>query len=203
MKRVIKISAIMAGLAVGMVFSLCAEDVVLPYTFSAGETAKAGEVNANFETLKNAVNSKYKALETMVNGKQDKFSSAGVEWLYIDARDINLRGETKEIGHVTLSAPSDGYVVVRFDGRAIASKGDQLVLAASDDLEWDGNDGITTVFGYDDEYNVRNFSHTRIYTVNEGNHIFYAIGENVSHTDGTGKAYIWATLSATFFPNRY
>ena len=62
MKRVIKISIIVAGLAVGMVSSLCAEDVALPYTFSAGETAKASEVNANFNTLKNALNSNQKGL---------------------------------------------------------------------------------------------------------------------------------------------
>jgi uncharacterized protein (TIGR02145 family) len=56
MKRVIKISVVVTGLAIGMVSSLCAEGITLPYTFSAGETAKANEVNANFETLKNAVN---------------------------------------------------------------------------------------------------------------------------------------------------
>ena len=160
-------------------------DVTVPNAFSAHTKAKAGEVNENFDALKNKINAK---------------KVAGVDWAIIEKTRIDVRSDSVVVGSVDITAPATGYVVVRFDGFAIASAGDRLVLAASDDNTWHTNSGTTVIQGDGERHS---FSHTRVYKVTKGTHVFNAIAQNYVDTAGDGKASIYGTLTATYFYTRY
>lgn len=178
MKTIIKSSIVSIGLVMSMASGLTAE-VSIPNTFTAGDTASAAQVNENFTALKNAM--------------------GGIEWENISQTNVNFHDVTT-IATVTLVAPTDGYVVVHFDGQAIPASGDRLVLAASDDESWHVNDGAISIFG---DGHSHSFSHTRIYPVSAGSHDFHAVGQVYVDTAGNDIASVYATLTATFYPNRY
>jgi hypothetical protein len=129
----------------------------------------------------------------------------GVNWSGIALTNINVRYGTKSgttLTTVTINAPTSGWVVVRFDGSAYADTGDDLVLAASDTATWNTND--SSVSFYSDNKNYPHpFSHTRVYTVSSGSKTFYAVAQNWVKLGGDGKADIYGTLTATFYPNQY
>lgn len=160
-------------------------DVSVPHTFTAHTPAKAAEVNANFTALKNKVNAN---------------KVAGIDWAVIDKVNIDVRSDQIIVGNVEITAPASGYVVVRFDGSATASTGDRLILAASDDNIWHPNSGAVSFEG---DGNLHPFSHTRVYPVTQGTHVFNAIVHNYVNKNGTGKASIHATLTATYYYTRY
>jgi len=153
----------------------------IPYTFTSGATISSSQVNANFTALTQQL--------------------PGVEWANISQTSIDVRTSTVNLAAITLNAPSAGYVVVRFDGVANASSGDNLILAASNISQtWGSNDGNV---GFEGDGNHHPFSHTRVYAVSAGNNYFYAVAQNYVETSGTGLASIYGTLTATFYPNRY
>jgi hypothetical protein len=160
-------------------------NVAVPNTFSAHTQAKADEVNENFNALKNKINAK---------------KPAGVDWAIIEKTQIDVRSDSVIVGSVEITAPATGYVVVRFDGVAIPSAGDRLLLAASDDNTWHVNSGNSAVYG---DGRRHPFSHTRVYKVTKGTHVFNAIAHNYVKTGGNGKASIYATLTATYYYTRY
>jgi hypothetical protein len=118
----------------------------------------------------------------------------------ISHAQINLRGGSTNLGEITAAFPSDGYVVVHFDGECYAAVGDRIVLAASNTGDWGANDGSiaieTSMAGFG-----RPFSHTRVYSVSAGSHTYYAVGQNVVELDGNGKATIYGTLTVEYFPD--
>jgi len=166
------------GLLAGMLSAISA-DVAIPNTFTAGSTAKASEVNENFTALKNGL--------------------GGIEWANISSGGVNFHDVTV-IATVTLDVPTDGYIVVHFDGRAKPSVGDRLVLAASDDGDWHINDGTVSIYG---DGHTHSFSHTRVYQVSAGSHDFDAVGQIWVNYGGDDIASVYGTLTATFYPNRY
>ncbi|MBK9983740.1 MAG: T9SS type A sorting domain-containing protein [Saprospiraceae bacterium] len=112
---------------------------------------------------------------------------------------LNLRGGAITLGSVNATFPSDGYVVVHFDGECYASVGDLIVVAASNNGDWQSNDGNISIetskagFG-------RPFSHTRVYPVTAGAHTYAAVAQNYVETDGNGIASIYGTLTVEYFP---
>jgi hypothetical protein len=165
--------------------SLPVVHVTVPNEFTSGTTISSSQMNANFKAVGNQM--------------------PGVEWATISQSNINVRFATKSgatLATVTVSAPCDGYVVVRFDGSASADAGDELILAASDTPTWNTNDGAVSFFSDNKNYE-HPFSHTRVYSVASGLHTFYAVAQNWVYTAGDGRAYIYGTLTATFYPNRY
>jgi len=172
-------------------------DVGALTTFTAGTPAVAAEVNDNFTAVKTAVDGNAADIAT-VNA-----SMPGVEWMTIAQTFADLRTSAVNVGQVTLTAPSAGFVVVRFDGKACPSNGDRLTLAASDtSATWGTNDGNTYVYG-DGVTPCHPFSHTRVYSVTSGNNTFYAVAQNYVQTGGDGSGTIYATLTAQFFPEHY
>jgi hypothetical protein len=113
---------------------------------------------------------------------------------------INLRGGAINLGELNIQFPTDGFVVVHFDGECYATVGDRIVLAASNDGSWTSNDGNvaveTSIPGFG-----RPFSHTRLYPVTAGSHNYYAVGQNAAETDGNGVATIYGTLTVEYFPD--
>lgn len=114
--------------------------------------------------------------------------------------EINLRGATNVLGTIEASFPSDGYVVVHFDGTITVSVGDRIVLAASNTGDWGANDGHVAIESSKPGF-ARPFSHTRVYSVAAGTHTFYAVGQNAVEMDGSGRATIHGTLSVEYFPS--
>ena len=112
---------------------------------------------------------------------------------------VNLRGGVTILGELTKQFPADGYVVVHFDGECYASVGDLIALAASQDGDWYTDDGNVSIENSKPGFG-RPFSHTRVYPVSAGAHTYYAVGQNVIETDGTGTATIYGTLSVEYFP---
>ncbi len=113
---------------------------------------------------------------------------------------VNLRGAAIVLGQLQVVFPSDGYVVVHFDGECYASVGDRIVVAASDNGDWGTNDGSVAIETSKPGFG-RPFSHSRVYAVSAGSHTYYAVGQNVLELDGDGKATIYGTLSVEYFPD--
>jgi hypothetical protein len=201
MKKVIKISAIIAGLSAGMISSLCAEDVILPYTFSAGETAKASEVNANFETLKNAVNSNFETLKNDINTINSKSSvAAKFDWVSVYGEDFK---DTRVIVEdISFNAPSKGFVIVHATGSAYAKVGDRLAIAISDKehdvFNWYNNPYHAKLVGTGA---YQTYACQRFYGVDEGENTFYLVAENYQSVGGDGKASIGGIITLTYFPH--
>ncbi len=112
---------------------------------------------------------------------------------------ITLRGGSIDLGEISATFPSSGYVVVHFDGECYAAVGDLIVLAASDNGNWGANDGQVSVETSKPDFG-RPFSHTRVYSVDAGSHTFYAVAQNTVEMDGTGIASIYGTLTVEYFP---
>jgi ribosomal protein L31 len=124
-----------------------------------------------------------------------------VAYTGIQESDLDLEGAPVAVKQVVLNAPTAGKVLVRFDGTCIATPGDRIVLAASNNPNWTSNDGQVSIEVFDGDINRRSFSHVRAYDVAAGSHTFYAVAENYVETDGSGIGSIYGTLTATFFPN--
>ena len=126
----------------------------------------------------------------------------GLNWATINETRIDVRTSEVDLASVTINAPASGYAVVRFDGHAVASSGDRLVLAASDQSKnWITNDGNVSFEGDD---NAHSFSHTRIYTINSaGSYTYYAVAHNYVNTGGTGLASIYGIVTVEYFSKKY
>lgn len=120
--------------------------------------------------------------------------------LSISKPGINLRGTVIELGSIVVDIPSDGYVVVHFDGECYASIGDLIAVAASDNGDWASNDGNVSIENSKEGFG-RPFSHTRVYQASAGQHTYYAVGQNVVETQGSGIASIYGTLTVEYFPD--
>jgi hypothetical protein len=131
----------------------------------------------------------------------DIHDEAGIEWVNISVTNL-LVTSAQNVGVVTMTCPTSGYVLVTFAGQCHADIGDRIVLAASDaSADWGPNDGAVTVYGTHGR--SKSFCHTRVYSVSEGTNTFYAVVHNYVDTAGDGRASVYATLTAQFYPTRY
>lgn len=118
----------------------------------------------------------------------------------VDKTDVLLRGAPVVLAQITMTAPAAGKVALRFDGDCISSVGDRIVLAASRTVNWGGGDNSLYVKAISNDLNSNVFSHTRVYDVAAGENTFYAVAENYSETGGNGKASVYGSLTAEWFP---
>ena len=114
----------------------------------------------------------------------------------INKTNIYVRGNPVVVEEITVNIPSEGKVLVHFNGDCYPDNGDNITLAASDHPDWVTNDGNVNVFN-----EMGNFSHSRVYDVTPGNQTFYAIAENYTQQGGSGYTSIYASLTVEFFPN--
>jgi hypothetical protein len=130
------------------------------------------------------------------------FSQTGIWMIPVEASNINLRlPDATILDSITIDCPTNGKVLVRFDGNCTSTPGDHIILAASDFRDWQTNDGNTAVDVYDSNYNLTCFDHTRLYNVETGIHSFYAVAHNYAGTGGTGFASIKGNLTVEFVPD--
>ena len=127
-------------------------------------------------------------------------AQANIFFQSINHVEIDLRGGTNVLGTIDALLPSDGYVVVHFDGTATVSVGDRIVLAASNNGSWGVNDGHVAIESSKAGF-ARPFSHTRVYAVSAGANTLYAVGQNAVEMEGSGRATIHGTLSVEYFPS--
>jgi len=129
-------------------------------------------------------------------------TGAGAKAVSVNVTNINVRTSAVDVGAVTITAPSAGYVVVRFDGMCWGTSGDRLVLAASNaSKSWGVNDGSVSILFSSTSGVEGTFSHTRVYAVAAGPSAYFAVAQNYVSTAGSGTASIYGTLTVEFFPN--
>ena len=183
--------------------------VTVPNSFYAGTPAKASEVNANFDAVATAVNGNAADIATInsniasTNNVLSALpSAAGLDFVTISLTRIDVRTNGAVVaGTVVVSAPAEGYVLVRFDGFANGDAGDRIVLAASDNTTWESNDGNVNFNG---DGNPHPFSHTRVYAVTAaGDYTYNAVVHNYVNVAGTGLASVHGILTAQYVPLRY
>ncbi|MEO0895797.1 MAG: T9SS type A sorting domain-containing protein [Bacteroidota bacterium] len=149
-------------------------------------------------------------VETDGNGEASIYGSLTVEFIPdaqfqvksvgISATNINLTTETV-LDQLAITSRFNGKVIVRFDGKVISTPGDRIVVAASDEPEWNVNDGNVNFEAVDADYNRNAFSHTRVYDFTAGTQNYYAVAQNYVETDGDGIASIYGTLTVEFIPD--
>ncbi|GEM_PF-1375009 len=169
------------GPTIAEIIHLPKVNVSVPNAFTSGTTISSTQMNDNFKAIGNQM--------------------PGIDWATISESGIDVQTSAVTLATVSITAPTAGYVVVRFDGRANADTGDRLLLAASDTTSYSFSVDKCVVFEGDG--NDHPFSHTRVYTVDAGIHSFYAGAKNSVNIAGDGKAYIYGMLIATFYPNKY
>lgn len=117
--------------------------------------------------------------------------------------DVQLREPKAVVLHkMEIDLPSDGEVIVKFEGNIWSSKGDLITLDAGNEPNWYPNDGNVGVYVYDSTHIMNNFHHTRTYKVSKGINYFYALGHNWVDRDGNGKATIHGKLIVEFLPSQ-
>ena len=114
---------------------------------------------------------------------------------------VNVRTGAVALDSVTLTASTDGKVLVTFDGKCTSDLGDRIVLAASDTRDWGINAGAVGVEAPSTAVNGNSFSHTRSYDVTAGTHTYYAVAHNYVETTGSGLASVYGSLTAKFYAN--
>src|SRR5439155_9509757 len=120
----------------------------------------------------------------------------GVEFASVVQTNIDVRTSAVNVGVISMTVPAAGFVVVRFDGNALAAVGDRLVLAASDQSQsWFASEGNVSFNGGGNS-DPQPFSHTRVYAVTAGSHTFYAVAQNYVNVGGNGIASVYGMLSA-------
>lgn len=115
---------------------------------------------------------------------------------------VNISGPPVSVGQISLDAPASGKLELNFTGTCIGSHGDQIRLAASDELNWGPEDGNITFEPYSTDLNRVSFSHTRVYDITPGAHDFYGIVQNYEEFEGAGLAVIYGSLTARYFPDK-
>lgn len=114
--------------------------------------------------------------------------------------DTYLEDSVHVIGRLDLDFPVDGKVFVQFDGEGFGDTLDRIILAANDQPDWGTNDGnVSFVANEKGEGNC--FSHTRTFSVEAGQHSFFAVAHNYVDIGGSGIASIFGTLSVEFIPH--
>lgn len=114
---------------------------------------------------------------------------------------VAMRTNSVALDSVTISAPTDGKVLVTFDGECSSDVGDRIVLAASDTKNWGTNAGNVNVEAPSSAVDGNSFSHTRSYTVTTGTYTYYAVAQNYVETGGSGSASVYGSLTAKFYAN--
>jgi len=158
--------------------------VTIPSTFTTGATISSSAMNANFT-----------AVATQMPG----VNVAGIS----NAGLSVTNGSYMDAAAVSITAPTAGYAVVRFDGYAtVPVTGSVVELAASDRTNALGSIGggdVRVIIIPSTATNLTlPFSHTRVYPVTAGAHTYFAL---VGGTTGVDQ--IYGTLTVEFFPNSF
>lgn len=82
--------------------------VAIPNTFTAGTTAEAAQVNANFAAVAAAVNDNHTRITTLENGRTQVFASTDNNSPGVS---VTSTGQ-KEMNSVTFTVPTDGFLLV-------------------------------------------------------------------------------------------
>jgi hypothetical protein len=130
--------------------------------------------------------------------------TARVDVWYQDvvATDVDLRtSDVVVLAEQSITVQHPGRVLVHFDGDCVSAPGDIIALAAENDPHRGVDEAYTALQAYDDDIDTTPFSHSRMFEVAPGNHVFYAVGQNIQRFDGSGVASVCGSLTVTYFPD--
>lgn len=125
---------------------------------------------------------------------------AFIQYMDIVKTDFNVEGPPVNLATQTISIPSAGKLVARFDGMSITSSGDLVMFAVNDNQFWVSYDIAASVEVYDDQFNHSTFTHQRVYDVPAGSYTFYALAQNNYEIYGNGIASVFGNFSISFYP---
>lgn len=114
--------------------------------------------------------------------------------------DFNVEGPPVNLATQTITVPSAGKLIARFDGMSITSSGDLVMFAVNDNQFWVSYDIAASVEVYDDQFNHSTFTHQRVYDVPAGSYTFYALAQNNYEIYGNGIASVFGNFSISFYP---
>jgi uncharacterized Zn-binding protein involved in type VI secretion len=120
----------------------------------------------------------------------------------ISFNDAYVRSSPTTLTKLSWDIPQSGKTQVRIDGTVVSDPGDRIVMAASDTANWGINEGNVDVMAYSNDVNRNNFSHTQTFSVDSGQHDFYAVAQNYVDKEGSGEASFYGTLTVEFYPDQ-
>ena len=164
--------------------------VVVPNSFSAGDVARANDVNQNFAALESAVND----------------SASGIDWVSVpyDSALVDsgiVLTDKKELATITLNVPSKGFISLQFMGTVMCTDGYYRQYFSKIPVSEESGMILLTVADHTCN-GVRNASvKNKVYEVEKGINTFYLIGQNSNGNDK--KVKIKGNVIATFHSRRY
>jgi len=164
--------------------------VVVPNSFSAGDVARATDVNQNFASLESALNN----------------NTSGIDWDFVSYdtalldSGIDLTDKT-ELAEVTLNVPSDGMVSLQFMGTVMCTNGTYRQYFSKIPVAEES--GFFLLVSPDHTCNNARAASVKsyVYEVEKGVNTFYLIGLNSN--GGGEKVKIKGVVTAKFYSRRY
>ena len=221
MKTLIRLSVVVMGVILFSTMCASAQDLVIPYFFTAGTPAVASEVNDNFTEVETAVNSKQNRVTgTCPEGESIRVIAEdgtvtcengmpGIDYTtgsgkYLTTTDTVIMSQT-------ITVPTSGYVLAMFGGIC----------------DFEHQSGTDTYMRYwinttgGSTWSANSFVYTRVpaslpsaayywpaattavLSVSAGSTTFYVVGDSNQAVGSTDTEIYYNRLNLLFFPVRY
>lgn len=119
----------------------------------------------------------------------------------VDMRGRDLRGGVKVLQTQRLeSSTQEGHALALFEGWAVSSPGDLIVLAVNRVPDWEPNEGTVSVAAPNEAVDRMAFAHARAWPTWGDELRIHAVAENWVQTDGTGWAEVYGDLITVDYP---
>lgn len=178
-----KVSGLMAVIALAVSCAAAAyadSNVTVPNTFSSGTTAKAAEVNADFDALVKAV--------------------PGVKVVDASLSSASLTTTWTNVGQIAIAAPRAGYVIVKSNGYINLSANQYAQVAVSDSSTALGTGSHYLQIGATGTYAQIPYNVEYVFTVSAGSATYYLVCRG---TSSFTLESISGVIVAEFIPNSY
>jgi len=116
--------------------------------------------------------------------------------------DADLHDQFYSLSSVMINVLVPGTVIVDFDGNFTSDPGDYVEIGASNGIYLPVNDGNITLVTFDTDLNRSCYAHSRFYSVEAGQHTFYAVGKTFSSDPGSGVINLFGELTVKYFPDQ-
>ena len=178
-------------------FAYVIPTLTIPHEFSAGATAKASEVNANFDKVKESVDGNSENIENLT------MRMSGIK--SIEPATLTLSTTVQNLDSITINAPADGQVHILSTGLITAynnpNKTTMVFTWITDESDGTLNDLTAPLQLYmgtnESGFKYQRYTMQRVYTVSKGENTFYVRGLKSGTSNDTGTL-TYNRLTATF-----